>query len=58
MALSALLLGLTTYFYCTTEDPELKQFVVIAVVDLTGLAVGFFFGSRMLEKFVPSKPAK
>ena len=57
MFLTIFLMSMTSYFYYATQDMDMKKFIIAAIVDLTGICVGWFFGSRQMEKFIASKPA-
>lgn len=49
----------TFYFYETLapQDGALKAFIVTSVVNLTSMAISWWWGSRQMEKFISSKPS-
>lgn len=53
--LTAALMALTFYFY-QTGTLDLRDHITRAIVELTGMAVAWWWGSRQLEKFIAAKP--
>ena len=45
------------YIHWDSYSVDLKQFIIISHVSLTGMAVAWWYGNRQLEKFIPSKPS-
>jgi hypothetical protein len=48
-------LGVVTHYYYLHATPEEQAFIIQAMVELFGMGVGFYFGSRTMLKMVPSR---
>ena len=52
-----LYLALVTQRYYETATPEEQAFIIRAMVELFSMAVSFYFGSRHMQKFIPTQKA-